>query len=392
MWSPEPDLEQRRGGVHADVDARAGRQRRDGVPQPRRSRRQLVVHRWRERRQRGEAGRGPDRVAVERPAVGQRAGPAGVEAIHDLGRPAECGERIAAADDLAERRQVRADAGEGLGSAGSGPERDDLVEDQDGTGPVADRAEHRQELGRGGADPTGALDRLDHDRGELRLAAGEGPLDTIGIVPGQRHDEVADGGRHAGRAGDHRVVRAVVGALEDPDERPAGHRPGGPDREHRRLGAGVREPHPFDRVDPPDELLGEADLELARRAEGGSAPDLRLDRGDHRRMGMAEDQRGVVAEEVAVVVPVDVPDVDPRAAGEIGRIGRGEDRRSGRATGQDPRGALEQRRGARRPGPVGRVQVGGDGSIGDGHGGHCDRSAQAPGTQRGIQARLIRSR
>ena len=42
------------------------------------------------------------------------------------------------------------------------------------------------------------------------------------------------------------------------------------------------------------------------RREGGTAPDLRLDGGDDLGMGVPQDQRRVVAQEVAVGVAVDV--------------------------------------------------------------------------------------
>jgi hypothetical protein len=70
-----------------------------------------------------QPGRRRDRVAVERAAVDQRAGPTRVELGHDVRAAAERPGRIAAADDLAERRQVRPYAPEpALGAVRPDPE------------------------------------------------------------------------------------------------------------------------------------------------------------------------------------------------------------------------------------------------------------------------------
>ena len=85
-------------------------------------------------RERGEARRGRHRVAVERAHLRHeraRAFAARVEALHDVGAAGDGGERKAAADDLAERGQIRRDAVVLLGAAVREPEpRHDLVEDQ----------------------------------------------------------------------------------------------------------------------------------------------------------------------------------------------------------------------------------------------------------------------
>ena len=103
---------------------------------------------------------------------------------------------------------------------------------------------------------------------------------------------------------------AVVGVLELGEQRPAGERPRGADGEHRRLGAGVGEPDLLDRRQAIADLLRQLDLGLGGCRERGAAPDLGLDRRDDLRVGVAQDQRGVVAEEVAVLVAIDVPGPD----------------------------------------------------------------------------------
>ena len=285
--------------------------------------------------------------------MAQRTGPPGVEAIHDLGPAAERRERIAAADDLAERRQVRPDAEHALGPVRSDPEGDDLVEDQDRPDPIGVVAEEAQERRVGRADAAGALNRLDDDRGDVALAAIQRGLHAVGVVPRQLDDEAGDPIWHAGRSGERRVVGPVVGPRELGEERPAGERAGRSDGEHRRLGAGVREPDPLDRRQPAPDLLGQLDLDLRRRGERGAAPDLGLDRRDDIGVGVAEDQRRVIAEEVAVLVAVDVPCPQALAASHVRRVGRVEDRRPGRSARNRGGRPLEQGARARRPGEVG---------------------------------------
>ena len=63
---------------------------------------------------------------------------------------------------------------------------------------------------------------------------------------------------------------------------------------------------------PAADLLGQLDLGLGRCREGGPAADLGLDRGDDGGVGVAQDQRGVIAQEVAVAVAIDVLDATAR--------------------------------------------------------------------------------
>ena len=94
-----------------------------------------------------EARRRRDRAAVERAAVADGARATSVEDAHDVGPAAERRERIAAADDLAERRQVGPDPEPLLGAARRDPERDDLVEDQERPGPIREIAQELEEPG-----------------------------------------------------------------------------------------------------------------------------------------------------------------------------------------------------------------------------------------------------
>jgi hypothetical protein len=278
--------------------------------------------------------------------------------------------------------KVRSDAADRLRAARGDPEGDDLVEDQESPGAIADRPEAGEHLGRRGAYATRALDRLDHDRREIPFPTGERPRTALEILPGQADDEIADGVGDARGARHRGVVGPVVGPFEPRDQRPAGERPGRPHREHRGLGARIREANPLDRFDPTGELLGEGDLQLARRTERGSPTDLLLDGRDNPRVGMAQDQRRVVAKEVAVRVPVDVLDANTRAAGEIRRIWRREHGRPGRATGHDPDRTLEQRRRSRCPGAIRIVKCGAGDRFGDGHARIVPRGGGGPGPGR----------
>src|SRR5207342_2354054 len=103
---------------------------------------------------------------------------------------------------------------------------------------------------------------------------------------------------------------------------------------------------------PTADLLGKLDLGLGRGREGRAAAHLRLDSRDDGRVRVTEDQRGVVAQEVAVLVAVHVADAQALTRGDVWRIGRGVDGRPGRATGQRRGRPVEQFARARGPGEV----------------------------------------
>ena len=80
-----------------------------------------------------------------------------------------------------------------LRAAGPDPERDHLVEDQQGArARSVYRAEERQEVGVRGADAAGALDRLDDDRREIALAAAQRRARRRPGRPTAAHDEAVD--------------------------------------------------------------------------------------------------------------------------------------------------------------------------------------------------------
>ena len=92
-------------------------------------------------------------------------------------------------------------------------------------------------------------------------------------------------------SGEQRIRMAVVAAreLEDPVAPCGGASE--PDRAHRRLGAGGDEAHQLQRRNRVDQLLGELDLALGRRAESRALARGRDHRIDRLRVGVAEDQR-----------------------------------------------------------------------------------------------------
>ena len=108
---------------------------------------------------------------------------------------------------------------------------------------------------------------------------------------------------------------AVVAAGELHDDVAAGEAAGQPDRRHRRLGAGGDEADPLDRRTR-DDLLGELDLGLGRGAVRRAAGDRGRDRRLHLGVGVAEQHRAPRADQVDVLVAVDVG--QPGAAARTG--------------------------------------------------------------------------
>ena len=108
-------------------------------------------------------------------------------------------------------------------------------------------------------------------------------------------------------------------------------------------------------VDPGDDLLGELDLALGRRAEGQSAADGAPHRRDHRGVRVAEDHRPPRADQVDVVAAVGVDQVRARAADHEPRGAADSAERAHRRVhpaGSHPLRALEQRGGGGgRPAP-----------------------------------------
>ena len=213
----------------------------------------------------------------------------------------------------------------------------DLVGDQDDPVLVAQLAQPAQEGGRGGEVAALALDRLDHDGGDVlrgdlaaedRLAQ---VLELGGAIPAGRFAPAADARERrvmdhrqqwpeAGPLLDLRVGQgerahgaAVEAALERDDPRPMRVIAGELDRALDRLGPRVREEDAGllgERRDPRQPLH---ELEVARLVEVGRGDvdepiRLFLDRRAHLRMGMPGRADGDAGGEVEEAVAVDVRD------------------------------------------------------------------------------------
>ncbi len=118
------DLEERGRALDDRAEAGLPEARRDAIPKALAEPVEAAIRGRVEQPQRRQPGRGRDGVAVERTAMAEGSLAPRVEQPHHVGSTAEPGEREAAADDLAERRQVGADAGDALAAARSHPERD----------------------------------------------------------------------------------------------------------------------------------------------------------------------------------------------------------------------------------------------------------------------------
>ena len=131
--------------------------------------------------ERREARRHRDRIAGQRARLVD--GPERRDAFHDVAPAAECADRHAAADDLAERREVRLDAVALLCAA----ERDaeaghHLVEDQHGAVLRALLAQRLEETGHRRDAVHVAGDRLDDHAGDVGADLGEGRAHLRGVV------------------------------------------------------------------------------------------------------------------------------------------------------------------------------------------------------------------
>ncbi len=146
-----------------------------------------------------------------------------------------------------------------------------------------------------------------------REERGDGLAVVVGQHPGERGRALGYAGRAGHRErgqagsgrGQQRVDVAVVAARELHDDVAAGEAAGQSDRRHRGLGAGGDEADPLDRRTP-DDLLGEVDLGLRGCAVRRAARERVTDGRHHLGVGVAEQHRAPGADQVDVVLPVDV--------------------------------------------------------------------------------------
>jgi hypothetical protein len=232
-----------------------------------------------------------------------------------------------------------------------------LVEDGDGAVPVAEREDLFEETRLGRDDPHVADHGLQDDGGDRVPARSEESAERGDVVvrEGQRvggggHGDacrVGDAERRCARAGLHKeeVGVAVVAALELHDGVAPGEAAGNAESGHRGLGAARDGAEHLDgRVEARD-LLGEADLELRRSAEGGAVDGCGGDGANDVRVGVTEDERPPRADVVDVLRPIGAVEVRAFAArDEDGLAAYGAERAYGavHAAGDEALGALEE--------------------------------------------------
>ena len=195
--------------------------------------------------------------------------------LHDLGGAADRGDRDAAAQRLGQADQVGRDAVATGGAGGPGREaRLHLVEGEVGVVRV-EQLLQAGEVAVVGRDDAGVHHhRLEDHAGDAAAVRVERPLDGAEVVEGHDDDQVDDRLRDAAVAGHvvrrvggadvlglgqhrdlHRVVVAVVAALDLDDEVAAGDGAHQVDRVHGGLGAGVGEA-PLGEAEAAGQLLG----------------------------------------------------------------------------------------------------------------------------------------
>ena len=200
-------------------------------------------------------------------------------------------------------------------------------------------------------DDAGIHDRLQHHRRDLALVALQRPLDGLDLVE-LGEQRMAGDLALAMQPGLEIAIGAVIAAAGLQDQRPVGEGAGELHRQHAGLGAGVREQHALEGLDPADEGLGEFDLRL-RGAEPGPAlgchPGQRL---GHRRKGMAVDQAETVVVQIDIAIAVDIPEIGPLAALMDDGIGREITEIPGEPAGHAVAGPRQELGGARRAGAI----------------------------------------
>ena len=253
--------------------------------------------------------------------------------VHDPGRGAIGRGGQAAADDLAQGRQVGRDSVPSLGTAVGDPEAGhDLVEDEHRAVLLGQLAEGLEVAGPGRDQAHVAGDRLEQDRGDLPAVMVEEVGDSRGIVEraeqgilcGTRGHSRAVGRaeRRGGRArlDEQGVDVAVIVAGHLDDLVAARDAARDPDGRHGRLGAGRDEPDLLDRRHGRGHGLGDLDLAHRRGAEARAQVQRLDDRRADPRMSMAQDHRPPRADVIDVLVTVDVVEVGPFGSGHERRL------------------------------------------------------------------------
>ena len=189
-----------------------------------------------------------------------------------------------------------------------------------------------------------ADDRLEDHGGDLACRGRQTPLparpdrcirstSVSRAAPRVTPGEFGDAQRRGGTAGGHQqaIDVPVIVARELDDHFAAGESAGESDGAHRRLGAGIDQPHVLDRRDGRDDQFGQFAFGLGRGAEACAAGDRRFEGRDDGRMGVAENHRSPGADVVDVAVAIDIEQIGPRPALEKQRLAADAAERPGRA-------------------------------------------------------------
>ena len=184
-----------------------------------------------------------------------------------------------------------------------------------------------------------AGNRFDDHRGNLRTVLGKRRREAGAVVVVENHGVLGDIRRHSRRtriaegqhprAGlDQQAVRmAMIATLELNQQVAAGVAARQPNGAHRRLGPGTDQANHFQRRQQLAQQVRHVDLAFGRCAEGESLERRFLHRGDHLRVGVAENQRPPGTDIIDVALAVGVGDVGTGTGNEKAR--RAADRTEG---------------------------------------------------------------
>ena len=285
---------------------------------------QALVERFIGQLQRLQAGGHGHRITGQRAGLVDRT--VRGEVVHNLGAAAEGSGRQATGDDLAEGHQVRRHAVDAVPALIGGAEAGhDLVEDEEGAVSMGDVGKRGVEAflwchgahvaGRGFRDNAGNLARV------LRKCLAHGldivirNDDGIGRCRARNTRGIRQRkGRHAGTGrGQQGVHVAVVATLELQHLGAAGVAAGQAHRRHGGLGAGVDHAHLIGRG-ARDDGFREQSLTLGGRAKAQAARSGLLHGLHNLWVRIAVNHRAIGADQVNVLVAVDVPQARARTA------------------------------------------------------------------------------
>ena len=152
---------------------------------------------------------------------------------------------------------------------------------------------------------------------DVSVIKGEGVLrGAFGHAGGVRK---AQGGDTGAGSNEHGVGVAVVAAGELHDDIATALRAGETQCSHHCFGAGVGEAHAIDGADAANDLLGKLDLGRARGAEGERVSNGALRGRDDCGVRVTEDGRAPGADEIDVVLALNVSDDRAMRAGHVRR-------------------------------------------------------------------------